>query len=78
MMRVSLLAVATLALAGCAVQQSANTDEPYTEREYRTGSNLAVKRTPHTDVKTMSQDEIDRLGDSKLGNVAPMGAPGTR
>ena len=78
-MRVSLLAVATLALAGCATQQSANSDEPYVEREYRTGSNIAAKRTPYADgVKTMSQEEIDRLGDRNLGNVAPMGAPGTR
>ena len=76
-MRVSLLAVATLALAGCAMQQNANSDEPYAEREYRTGSNLAVKRTTHSDVKTMSQDEIDRLGDRGLGN-APMLPPGTR
>jgi hypothetical protein len=78
MTRVSLLAVAALALAGCAVQQNANSDEPYTEREYRTGSNLAVKRTTHSDVKTMSQEEIDRLGDRGLGNVAPVVAPGTR
>ena len=77
-MRVSLLAAATLALAGCAMQQqNANNDEPYTEREYRTGSNLAVKRTTHTDVKTMSQEDIDRLGDRGLGN-APMLPPGTR
>ncbi len=79
MMRVSLLAAATLALAGCAMQQNANSDEPYTEKEYRTGSNLAVKRTPHADgVSTMSKDDIDRLGDRNLGNVAPIVAPGTR
>jgi hypothetical protein len=37
------------------------------------------ERTPHADgVRTMSKDEIDRLGDSNLGNVAPIVAPRTR
>jgi hypothetical protein len=80
MKRVSLLAFATLALAGCAMQDSANTNsEPYVEREYRTGSNIAAKHSPYADgVRTMSKDEIDRLGDTNLNQVAPVMAPGTR
>jgi hypothetical protein len=80
MMRVSLLAavVAALALEGCAAAPASADNEPYVEREYRTGSNIAAKRTPYNDgVKTMSRDEIERLGDSRLG-AQPMVAPGTR
>ena len=52
--------------------------EPYVEREYRTGSNIAAKRTPHADgVRTMSRDEIERLGDRNNG-IGPMVPPGTR
>ena len=81
MIRVSLLAAvaATLALEGCATTADSTSKEPYVEREYRTGSNLAVKRTPHADgVSTMSKDDVERLGDRNLGNVAPIVSPGTR
>jgi hypothetical protein len=80
MMRVSLLAavVATLALEGCATTADSTGKEPYVEREYRTGSNIASKRTPYADgVRTMSRDEIERLGDSNMGS-GPMIPPGTR
>jgi hypothetical protein len=81
MMRVSLLAavVAALALEGCAATAPASADkEPYVEREYRTGSNIAAKRTPYADgVRTMSRDDIERLGDTSIG-AQPMVAPGTR
>ncbi len=82
MMRVSLLAavVAALALEGCATTPADSADkEQYVEREYRTGSNIAAKRTPYADgVKTMSRDEIERLGERNLNNAAPLMAPGTR
>lgn len=80
MMRVSLLAavVATLALEGCATTADSASKEPYAEREYRTGSNIATKRTPYADgVKTMSKDQIERLGESNIGS-GPMMPPGTR
>ncbi len=80
MMRVSLLAavVAALALEGCATTADSTSKEPYVEREYRTGSNIASKRTPYADgVRTMSRDEIERLGESNMGS-GPMVPPGTR
>ncbi|HEX7560213.1 MAG TPA: hypothetical protein VF386_13510 [Usitatibacter sp.] len=80
MIRVSLLAavVAALALEGCATTADSSSKEPYVEREYRTGSNIASKRTPYADgVRTMSRDEIDRLGESGMGS-GPMIPPGTR
>ena len=79
-MRVSLLAavVAALALEGCAAVPAGTDNEPYVEREYRTGSDIAAKRTPYADgVKTMSRDDIERLGDTRIG-AQPMTAPGTR
>jgi hypothetical protein len=80
MMRVSLLAavVAMLALEGCATTADSTSKEPYVEREYRTGSNIAAKRTPYADgVRTLSRDEIERLGESNMGS-GPMIPPGTR
>jgi outer membrane lipoprotein SlyB len=81
MMRVSLLAavVVTLAIEGCATTADSASKEPYTEREYRTGSNIAAKRTPYNadGVETMSRDEIERLGERNMGS-GPMIPPGTR
>jgi len=80
MIRVSLLAAvaATLALEGCATTADSTSKEPYVEREYRTGSNIASKRTPYADgVRTMSKDEIERLGESNMGS-GPMIPPGIR
>jgi hypothetical protein len=79
MKKALLLAVAALTLAGCAMEAANSNSEPYTEREYRTGSNIASKQTPYASgVKTMSKDDVERLGDTNLGGVAPMVAPGTR
>ncbi|HEY4999314.1 MAG TPA: hypothetical protein VII36_09230 [Usitatibacter sp.] len=79
MKRVLMLAVAASALASCAA--GAGNDGPIVEKEYRTGSNLAVKRSPAADgVSSMSKDDVDRTRDSSLsaGAQLPPPRPGSR
>jgi hypothetical protein len=69
---------AALALAGCAAQVADDPNREYVEKEYRTGSNLAVKRAPYNDgVKSVSKDDLGRLSDPSM-QAPPMISPGTR
>jgi hypothetical protein len=73
-------AVVASALAGCATPD-ATTGEPIVEKEYRTGSNLPVKRSSSGDgVTTMSKEDLERARDSSLnaGSQMPMPKPGGR
>jgi type IV pilus biogenesis protein CpaD/CtpE len=73
-MKRMLLTVATLALAGCAAQDVSTSNEVAVEKQYRTGSNLPVKRSPVGDgVRTISKEDLERTLDSRV--MVPMPNP---
>jgi type IV pilus biogenesis protein CpaD/CtpE len=79
MKKVLLLAAAVSALAGCAAQEG-NTG-PVVEKQYRTGSNLAVRHAqPGDPVTTVSKEDLDRARDSSMnpGAGIPPPRPGGR
>ena len=70
---------AVVSLAGCAVQEG-NTG-PVVEKQYRTGSNLAVRHGQMNDgVTTVTKEDLDRTRDSSLnaGAGIPPPRPGGR
>jgi len=82
MKKVLLLAVAAAVstLAGCASTSEGN-GQPFVEKQYRTGSNLAVRRSSEADgVTTVSKEDLDRARDSSLdaGRGMPTPRPGGR
>lgn len=77
-----LLAAAAVAsaLAGCAASQEGN-NLPVAEKQYRTGSNIAVRHSSAADgVTTVSKEDLDRARDSSLdaGRGMPTPRPGGR
>ena len=66
----SFVAVAAM-LAGCAAQTS--TEEASVEKQYRTGSHIPG-RTPSSDVKAVSRDEMEKGMNSSMvpGPTMPM------
>ena len=77
-----LLAVAFAAsvLAGCAASQEGN-NLPVVEKQYRTGSNLAVRHSSTADgVTTVSKEDLERARESSMdaGRSMPMPRPGGR
>ncbi|MDQ6618726.1 MAG: hypothetical protein M3Z31_03350 [Pseudomonadota bacterium] len=58
-MRKALLAVTVLTLAGCATTTPDDQQGTYTERVYRTGSNLPVRDRDAADVKTVGAGAAD-------------------
>ena len=74
MKKVLMLAVAASALAGCAAHEG--NDGPIVEKEYRTGSNLAVRRSPEADgVTSISKEDVDRSRDGSLNAGAQLPPP---
>lgn len=83
MKKVLLLAVAAAvsALAGCATTAGEGSDHPFVEKQYRTGSNIAARRSPEADgVTTVSKEDLDRARESSLdaGRGMPTPRPGGR
>ncbi len=75
-----LAAVVASALAGCATGQEGN-NLPVVEKQYRTGSNLAVRHSSTVDgVTTVSKEDLDRARDSSMnaGQGMPTPRPGGR
>ncbi|MGZ5041757.1 MAG: hypothetical protein ACXWG1_07915 [Usitatibacter sp.] len=82
MKKVLLLACASFvaSLAGCATTETGS-DAPFVEKQYRTGSNLAVRRSSAADgVTTVSKEDLDRARESSLdaGRAMPAPRPGGR
>jgi hypothetical protein len=74
------VAFATSVLAGCAASQEGN-NLPVVEKQYRTGSNLAVRHSSAADgVTTVSKEDLDRARESSMdaGRSMPTPRPGGR
>ena len=78
MKRAILLAVSGLVLGACAAQlDTAEQDQAWQERTYRTGSNIPAKHAPNQDgVATMSKEDMDRARDSSLSVPQSFKLPG--
>jgi hypothetical protein len=75
MKKVLSLAIAACALSACATTGESN-DGPIVEKQYRTGSNLAVRHSSQADgVTTVSKEDMDRARDSSLNAGAGIPAP---
>ena len=72
-----LLAIAIAAIVGGCASSDVNTpDKQYVERDYRTGSNIAVKRGHAADgVTTMSGEDVENARNSSLNSGAQMPPP---
>ena len=71
-MRALFVFVIAIAVAGCAAEGGA--DQVVVEKTYRTGSNIAVSRTPAGDgVSTVTPEDFERARDSARRVVPPSG-----
>jgi hypothetical protein len=69
--------MAALFLGACAEVKTADGDQAWQDRTYRTGSNLPTKHAPNQDgVATMSKEDMDRARDSSLAVPQGFKLPG--
>jgi hypothetical protein len=72
-----LFAIAAAAIVGGCASADVNTPEKqYVDRDYRTGSNIAVRRAAPADgVTTMSAEDVENARNSSLNSGAQMPPP---
>jgi hypothetical protein len=61
MKNVAVIAISALVLAACAMEPTTASTEPYQEKEYQTGSNIAKKKTGAV---VIDKETMDRLKDT--------------
>ena len=72
-MRTMLLCLAACAIAGCAADGGA--DQPFVEKTYRTGSNIAVSRTHAADdAATTTPEQVEQARNGARRVVPPSGS----
>ena len=72
-MRALFVFAVAIAIAGCAAD--GGNDQAFVEKTYRTGSNIAVTRTPAGDgVTTVAPEDFERARDAAKRVVPPSGS----